>query len=84
MKKTRVILADDHTLMRAGLRALLDGMAGCEVVAEAGDGDEALELLRQHQPDVALMDIDMKRMSGLDALVRAKREFPNVRGRSSM
>ena len=79
MKKTRVILADDHTLMRAGLRALLDGMAGCEVVAEAGDGDEALELLRQHQPDVALMDIDMKRMSGLDALVRAKREFPNVR-----
>src|SRR5882672_5205728 len=79
MKKARVLLADDHTLMRAGLRALLDGMAGCEVVAEAGDGDEALELLRQHQPDVALMDIDMKRMSGLDALVRAKREFPNVR-----
>ena len=78
MKKTRVLLADDHTLMRAGVRALLDDMEGCEVVAEAGDGHEALELLRQHQPDVALMDIDMKRMNGLEAMATAKREFPNL------
>ena len=81
MKKTRVLLADDHTLMRAGVRALLDAMADCEVVAEAGDGDEALELLRQHRPDVALMDIDMKRMSGLEAMATAKREFPHLLGK---
>lgn len=78
MKKTRVLLADDHTLMRAGVRALLDDLAGYEVVAEAGDGDEALKLLRQHRPDVALMDIDMKRMSGLEAMATAKREFPDL------
>ena len=73
-----MLLADDHTLMRAGVRALLDGMASCEVVAEAGDGYEALELLRQHRPDVALMDIDMKRMNGLEAMATAKREFPKL------
>jgi DNA-binding NarL/FixJ family response regulator len=78
MKKIRVLLADDHTLMRAGVRALLDEMPGCEVVAEAGDGYEALELLRLHRPDVALMDIDMKRMNGLEAMAAAKREFPNL------
>lgn len=78
MKKTRVLLADDHTLMRAGLRGLLDDMAGFEVVAEASDGGEALALLREHRPDVALMDIDMKRMNGLEAMAAAKREFPNL------
>ena len=78
MRKTRVLLADDHTLMRAGVRALLDELPGCEVVAEAGDGYEALELLRQHRPDVALMDIDMKRMNGLEAMAAAKREFPHL------
>lgn len=78
MKKIRVLLADDHTLMRAGVRALLDEMPGCEVVAEAGDGYEALKLLRLHRPDVALMDIDMKRMNGLEAMAAAKREFPNL------
>ena len=78
MRRTRVLLADDHTLMRAGVRALLDELPGCEVVAEAGDGYEALELLRQHRPDVALMDIDMKRMNGLEAMVAAKREFPDL------
>ena len=78
MRRTRVLLADDHTLMRAGVRALLDELPGCEVVAEAGDGYEALELLRQHRPDVALMDIDMKRMNGLEAMAAAKLEFPHL------
>jgi len=78
MRKTRVLLADDHTLMRAGVRALLDELPGFEVVAEAGDGYEALELLRQHRPDVALMDIDMKRMNGLEAMAAAKLEFPHL------
>ena len=78
MRRTRVLLADDHTLMRAGVRALLDELPGCEVVAEAGDGYEALELLRQHRPDVALMDIDMKPMNGLEAMATAKREFPHL------
>jgi len=79
MKKTRVLLADDHTLMRAGVRALLDAMDGYEVVAEASDGDEVLELLRRHRADVALLDIDMKRMSGLEAMAAAKRAFPHLR-----
>ena len=78
MRRTRVLLADDHTLMRAGVRALLDELPGCEVVAEAGDGYEALELLRQHRPDVALMDIDMKRMNGLEAMAAAELEFPHL------
>jgi DNA-binding NarL/FixJ family response regulator len=78
VKKYKVLLADDHTLMRAGLRALLDTINGFEVVAEACDGDEALDLLRRHEPDVALMDIDMKRMSGLEAMASAKREFPKL------
>src|SRR4051812_28573721 len=78
VNKYKVLLADDHTLIRAGLRALLDNISGFEVVAEACDGDEALDLLRRHGPDVALMDIDMKRMSGLEAMATAKREFPKL------
>jgi DNA-binding NarL/FixJ family response regulator len=65
--KIRVLLADDHTLVRAGLRALLNDMQGVEVVAEASTGREAIELAEKHEPDVVLMDIAMSGLNGLEA-----------------
>jgi DNA-binding NarL/FixJ family response regulator len=73
---TRVLLADDHALVRAGLRSLLNGMPGVEVVAEASDGAEALELAMRERPDVVLMDIAMKGMGGLEATTRLRAELP--------
>jgi DNA-binding NarL/FixJ family response regulator len=66
----RVVLADDQALVRAGFRALLDAQADIEVVGEAGDGDEAVQLAMEHRPDVVLMDI---RMPGTDGLVATRR-----------
>lgn len=63
----RVLLADDQQLLRSGLRSLLDHEDDLTVVAEAGDGDEAVALTREHQPDVVLMDIRMPRTDGLSA-----------------
>ena len=63
----RVLIADDEALLRTGLRMLLDGASGIEVVAEASDGDQAVELARATRPDVVLMDIRMPRRNGLDA-----------------
>jgi len=63
----RVLLVDDQALVRAGLRALLDSEAGIEVVAEAGDGAEAVSAVAEHRPDVVLMDIRMPGMDGLEA-----------------
>jgi DNA-binding NarL/FixJ family response regulator len=64
----RILLADDHRLVRAGLRALLDSMPDVEVVAEAQDGAQAMQLLEELRPDVALVDISMPHMSGLAVL----------------
>ena len=79
MKPIRVLLADDHTLVRAGIRSLLENMEGIEVIAEAGDGREALRLVRTHRPDVVLMDIAMPGLNGLEAAARIAKKFPNVR-----
>jgi DNA-binding NarL/FixJ family response regulator len=78
-KAIRVVLADDHPIVRAGIRAELDRLSGVEVVGEASDGREALELIRVHQPDIAFMDISMKNLNGLEATARIKSEFPKVR-----
>ena len=78
-KPIGVMLADDHTLVRAGIRALLEKLPGVEVVGEAGDGREVLNLVKLHQPDVVLMDIPMPGLNGLEAAVRMAREFPGVR-----
>jgi DNA-binding NarL/FixJ family response regulator len=78
-KQIRVILADDHTLVRAGIRALLEKMPGMEVVGEAGDGRELLSLVTQRQPHIVLLDITMPGLSGLEAAARIAKEFPNVR-----
>ena len=67
MSALRILLADDHALVRAGMKALLSELPGFEVVAEAGDGLEALELIRRQKPDIALVDISMPGMNGLDA-----------------
>jgi DNA-binding NarL/FixJ family response regulator len=79
IKSIRVMLADDHTLVRAGIRALLEKLPGVEVVGEAGDGREVLKLVKLHRPDVVLMDIAMPGLNGLEAAARMAREFPDVR-----
>ncbi len=77
--KIRVLLVDDHTLMRQGLVRLLREQRDLEVVGEAGDGLEALELVRKTKPDVVLMDVHMPRMNGIEATARLKEEFPAVK-----
>jgi DNA-binding NarL/FixJ family response regulator len=75
----RVILADDHTLVRAGIRALLEKLPEVQVLAEAGDGREVLDLVKSHAPDVVLMDVAMPGLNGLEATARMMKEFPKVR-----
>ncbi|MGQ0655645.1 MAG: response regulator [Betaproteobacteria bacterium] len=75
----RVLLADDHSLVRAGIRSLLGAMAEVVVVAEASSGEDALELAARARPDVVLMDIAMKGMTGLDAAARLRERLPEVR-----
>lgn len=76
MKSIRVLLADDHVLVRAGIRLLLEGLDGITVVAEADDGHEALRITRAHRPDIVLMDIAMAGLNGLAATMKIKQEFP--------
>jgi DNA-binding NarL/FixJ family response regulator len=78
-KPIRVLLAEDHTLVRAGFRSLLQSMDQVEVVAETGDGHDALHLIRVHQPDVVLMDISMPQLNGLEVTARIADELPEVR-----
>jgi DNA-binding NarL/FixJ family response regulator len=75
----RVVLVDDHALVRAGMRSLLGSMERVEVVGEAASGEDALALARSAQPDVVLMDIAMKGMTGLDAASRMREASPAVR-----
>ena len=79
MTNIRIVLADDHPLIRAGIRALLNSIAEVEVVGEASNGREALELIAQHQPQVAIMDISMPEMNGLETTRRITHDFPDVR-----
>jgi len=78
MNTLRVLIVDDHALVRAGLRSLLERMTGVVVVAEAGDGREALRLARDIKPDVVLMDIAMPDLNGLDATARLVKETPEA------
>jgi DNA-binding NarL/FixJ family response regulator len=79
MNMTRVLLADDHALVRAGIRALLERIPSIEVVGEAGTGREALELVRSKLPNIVLMDIAMTELGGLEALPRITKDFPSVK-----
>jgi DNA-binding NarL/FixJ family response regulator len=75
----RVLLADDHHLVRAGIRALLQSLSDVEIVAEAGDGQEALAALVRTKPDIALVDISMPGLNGLELAARASRDAPETR-----
>ncbi|MET7284027.1 response regulator transcription factor [Kribbella sp. NPDC005582] len=74
----RVLLADDELMVRAGVRAILGTDETIEVVAEAADGLEAIELVRRHRPDVAVLDIRMPRMDGLEAAAEIRRSVPET------
>jgi DNA-binding NarL/FixJ family response regulator len=74
-----ILLGDDHALVRRGLRLILDGEPDLTVVAEAGDGVQAVELARAHRPDIAILDIAMPRMTGLQAAREMARLVPDTR-----
>lgn len=78
MKPIRVLLADDHALVRAGIRALLERMDRVEVVGEAGDGRRALDLIQELRPDIVLLDITMPGLSGFEVLKETTEKFPEV------
>ncbi|QIP83892.1 response regulator transcription factor [Streptomyces sp. Tu 2975] len=77
--KTRILLADDHALVRRGVRLILDNEPDLTVVAEAGDGAEALDKARAERPDLAILDIAMPRLTGLQAARELSRDQPDVR-----
>jgi DNA-binding NarL/FixJ family response regulator len=79
MNATRVLLADDHALVRAGIRSLLEKIPGIEVVGEASTGREALEMVKAKLPNLVLMDIAMRELGGLEALPRITKDFPGVK-----
>jgi DNA-binding NarL/FixJ family response regulator len=78
-KSIRVVLADDHAVVRKGIREFLEEEGDISVVAEAADGEEAVALVGEHRPDVAVLDIQMPGMTGIEATRRIKAENPDVR-----
>ncbi|HYJ04251.1 MAG TPA: response regulator transcription factor [Chthoniobacterales bacterium] len=79
MSAIRVVLADDHALVRAGIRSLLEKLADLEVVGEAANGRQALELIKTTAPNLILLDISMAELGGLEALPRIVKDFPAVK-----
>jgi two-component system response regulator NreC len=75
---TRILLADDHTLMRQGLRQILEQHSDFEVIAEANSGLEAVELVQKHHPDIAIVDIAMKELNGIEATAQILRCSPHT------
>jgi DNA-binding NarL/FixJ family response regulator len=78
-KKVRIVLAEDHTLLRQGLRALLSTDPGFEIVGEACDGREAVRCVEKLRPDLLLMDLSMPRMNGMEAIREIKNRHPQTR-----
>lgn len=79
MKTARILLADDHALVRAGIRELVQKLPGVVVIAEASNGREALEMIQAQHPDLVLLDIGMKELNGLEVADRVTREHPGVK-----
>jgi len=79
MTSTRIVLADDHALVLAGLRALLEEIEGVSVVAEAKNGREAVALARSERPDLVMMDISMQELNGIEATAQILAESPRTR-----
>jgi DNA-binding NarL/FixJ family response regulator len=78
-KKIRILAVDDHPLLREGIAAVLEGEEDFELVAEATNGQEAVDRFRIHRPDVTLMDLQMPGMNGIDAMLAIRSEFTNAR-----
>jgi DNA-binding NarL/FixJ family response regulator len=79
LARLRILLVDDHALVRAGIRSLLQELADVEVVAEASDGAQALQIAEREHPDVVLMDIAMKGMNGLEAAAKLREHQPGMK-----
>lgn len=79
MGNLSVILADDHSLVRAGIRGLLEALGYVDVIAEAGDGRTVLKLVKEHDPNIVLLDIAMPSLNGLEVASRISKEFPRTR-----
>lgn len=79
MSSIKVVLADDHAVVRAGIRSMLEGLGRIDIVGQATNGREAIALVEQLQPQLLLMDISMPEMNGLEATTRVTKDFPNVR-----
>ncbi|MBP8119938.1 MAG: response regulator transcription factor [Burkholderiales bacterium] len=79
MSAIRILLADDHVLVLAGIRALISEMEGTQIVAEATNGREAVALAKQHRPDLVVMDISMKELNGIEATAQIRAEVPGSR-----
>ncbi|HVJ06762.1 MAG TPA: response regulator transcription factor [Acidisarcina sp.] len=75
----RIMVVEDHNIVRQGLVALLGTVSDFEIVAEAADGRQAVELFRQHQPDITLMDLRLQKMNGVEAIGRIRSDFPQAR-----
>jgi DNA-binding NarL/FixJ family response regulator len=78
MQTLRVLIVDDHTLVRQGLRRILEAQPGFEVIGEAGDGREAIRLVHEIQPDIVVLDVTMPRLNGLEALSQLQRRAPQA------
>lgn len=78
-KLIRILTVDDHPLLREGIAVLVKNEQDMELVAEASDGEEAIEQFRRHRPDVTLMDLRMPNLNGTEAISRIRREFPDAR-----
>jgi DNA-binding NarL/FixJ family response regulator len=79
MESYRIVLADDHALLRQGLRKIIDGVAGLKVAGEAGDGVELLSLLDTTVPDMVILDVSMPRMRGIEAVRELKKRYPALK-----
>jgi DNA-binding NarL/FixJ family response regulator len=79
VNRIRVLIADDHTLLREGIAGLIADETDMTLAGEAANGREAIEQFRRHHPDVTLMDLQMPKMSGLDAMIAIRAEFPEAR-----
>jgi len=78
-KTIRILIADDHALLRDGVATLLSAEDDMKLIAEASDGEEAVAQFRKHRPDVTLMDLQMPGLNGIDAIARIRSEFPDAR-----
>ena len=78
MKPIRILITDDHLIVREGLRLILETVEGVDIVGEASDGAECLRLVPELQPDVILMDLQMPRMDGITAIDRLRSEYPEI------